>query len=72
MIIESSTGDAGGSNDAGLDARLETYEKREIFDALRMAGSNCSRAAEILGLKRTTLLYRMQRHGIVLKEKRHE
>ncbi len=58
----------GGS----LDARLMRYERREMLDALRAAGSNCSRAAEILGLKRTTLLYRMQRHGIVLREKQKD
>jgi transcriptional regulator of acetoin/glycerol metabolism len=41
-----------------------------MLEALRVTGSNCSRAAEMLGLKRTTLLYRMRRHGIVLREKR--
>lgn len=54
---------------AGLDGKLKRFERDEILGALRRAGSNCSRAALILGLKRTTLLYRMRRHGIALREK---
>ena len=55
---------------AGLDGRLRRFERDEILGALRRAGSNCSRAADILGLKRTTLLYRMRRHGIALRERK--
>ncbi len=55
---------------AGLDGKLRIFERDEILGALMRAGSNCSRAAEMLGLKRTTLLYRMRRHGIPLREKR--
>jgi DNA-binding NtrC family response regulator len=57
---------------AGLDGRMRMYERSEILEALRVAGSNRSRAASILGLKRTTLLYRMKRHGIALREKKRE
>ena len=57
---------------AGLDGRLRSFERDEILGALRRAGSNHSRAASILGLKRTTLLYRMRRHGIALREKKEE
>ncbi len=56
----------------GLDGRLRRFERDEILGALRSAGSNHSRAASILGLKRTTLLYRMRRHGIALREKKGE
>jgi len=55
---------------AGLDGKLRCFERDEILGALRRAGSNHSRAASILGLKRTTLLYRMRRHGIALREKK--
>lgn len=55
---------------AGLDGKLRIFERDEILGALRRAGSNCSRAADILGLKRTTLLYRMRRHGIALRERK--
>ena len=55
---------------AGLDGRLRRFERDEILGALRRTGSNHSRAASVLGLKRTTLLYRMRRHGIALREKK--
>jgi len=55
---------------AGLDGKLRRFEREEILGALMRAGSNCSRAADILGLARTTLLYRMRRHGIALREKK--
>ena len=48
----------------GLDRRITAFERGEIERALRAAGGNRSQAARILGLKRTTLLYRMKRHGI--------
>jgi transcriptional regulator with AAA-type ATPase domain len=48
----------------GLDRRIADFEREEIEDALSAADGNRSRAARILGLKRTTLLYRMRRHGI--------
>ena len=48
----------------GLDRRITEFERGEIERALRTAGGNRSAAARILGLKRTTLLYRMKRHGI--------
>ena len=48
----------------GLDGRIAEFERGEIEEALRAAEGNRSRAARILGIKRTTLLYRMKRHGI--------
>ncbi|MDD3642170.1 MAG: sigma 54-interacting transcriptional regulator [Candidatus Krumholzibacteria bacterium] len=62
---------AGGAEPAAatLDERIRNLERREILEALRRTASNCSRAAELLGLRRTTLIYRMRRHGIVLREK---
>jgi len=48
----------------GLDRRISEYERGEIECALRAVGGNRSEAARVLGLKRTTLLYRMKRHGI--------
>ncbi len=61
--------DPAPSGPRGLDGRLRRFEREEILEALRRAGSNRSRAAAILGIKRTTLLYRMRRHGIALREK---
>jgi two-component system response regulator HydG len=48
----------------GLDRKITEFERGEIERALRAAGGNRSAAARILGLKRTTLLYRMKRLGI--------
>ena len=48
----------------GLDRKIALFERGEIERALHAAGGNRSAAARILGLKRTTLLYRMKRHGI--------
>ncbi|MBN2070366.1 MAG: sigma 54-interacting transcriptional regulator [Candidatus Krumholzibacteriota bacterium] len=50
-----------------LDLRIQEIEKKEIFDALDFAGGNKSKAAKILGLKRTTFLYRLKRHGFDLQ-----
>jgi DNA-binding NtrC family response regulator len=47
-----------------LELRLRDIERREIEGALARAGGNRSRAAAHLGLKRTTLLYRMRRCGL--------
>jgi DNA-binding NtrC family response regulator len=54
----------GDSPTGGLDRRIAEFEREEIEEALSAADGNRSRAARILGLKRTTLLYRMRRHGI--------
>ena len=48
----------------GIDRRITVFERGEIERALRAADGNRSQAARILGLKRTTLLYRMKRHGL--------
>ncbi len=50
--------------DQGLDQRISEFERDEIECALRVSDGNRSEAARMLGLKRTTLLYRMKRHGI--------
>ena len=54
--------------DDGLDKRILAFERREIERALRASGGNRSEAARLLGLKRTTLLYRMRRHGIAVPD----
>ncbi len=47
-----------------LVERLHDYERAEIIKALHDAGGNCTKAAEFLGVKRTTLIHRMKRLGI--------
>ena len=43
---------------------LETVERDLIAKALEEAGSNRSRAARLLGITRSQLYYRMQKHGL--------
>lgn len=47
-----------------LPQRIELFEKKEIVKALQQCSENKTRAAAELGLKRTTLLYKMERYGI--------
>ena len=48
--------------DFELDRMLKTVEKQAIDLALREHGGNVSKAAEMLGINRTTLYGRMERH----------
>lgn len=43
---------------------LEEVEKQLIVKALERSGGNQTRAAQLLGITRSALLYRMQKHGI--------
>jgi DNA-binding NtrC family response regulator len=47
-----------------LDERVCELQRREILTALRCTAGNIARAADSLGIKRTTLIYRMKRLGI--------
>lgn len=53
---------------AGLN--LEALEQDLIRQALEQAHGNKSRAADLLGLTRHTLLYRLEKYGINVPEKR--
>lgn len=53
--------DPGGT---GLVDRVCRLERDEIVRALAETGGNHTRAAALLGLKRTTLIYKMKRLGI--------
>jgi DNA-binding NtrC family response regulator len=53
-----------GVDEEELDRKLMVFERGEIEQALRDARGNRSAAARILGLRRTTLIYRMRRLGI--------
>ena len=50
--------------DAGLD--LVAVERALIRFALESHGGNRTHAAEFLGLSRSALLYRMQKHGLAV------
>jgi DNA-binding NtrC family response regulator len=53
-----------GALEGNLTERLEAVEKGMIADALRRCGGNQSQAAKLLGLERTTLQYKMKKHGL--------
>ena len=48
----------------GADCSLEALEKFAIRQALRVAGQNKSRAAELLGLSRGTLYRKLREYGL--------
>ncbi len=54
----------GSERKTALGDRLRGIEKEQIALALSEASGNMTRAASILGMKRTTLLYRMKRCGL--------
>ena len=64
------TADATPAADRDLFEPLEAAEIRQIREALRRAGFNKSRAAELLGITRRTLGYRMRKHGLDAKPPR--
>ena len=47
-----------------LNGLVETVERDKITQALKLTDGNRSRAAEILGLKRTCLLAKMRKYSI--------
>jgi DNA-binding NtrC family response regulator len=46
-----------------LDERVEELEARLITEAMREAGDNQVRAAELLGTTRSTLQYKLKKYG---------
>jgi DNA-binding NtrC family response regulator len=56
-----------GGEGVSLDAIMAEYEERMLLQALENAGWVKTRAAELLKIKRTTLIEKMKRLGIPLK-----
>ena len=56
----------GGDGDASkpLGQRLLDEEKREIVAAIDRSQGNIAGAARLLGINRSTLYYRMRKHGL--------
>lgn len=53
-----------GAGRIDLDSEILRYSRSLIEQALSLSGGNKTRAAELLGLKRTTLRYRMRELGL--------
>lgn len=51
--------------EGGYAKRMEEFEKLLIFNALMETRGNISHAARLLGIKRTTLRYKMQKHDLL-------
>lgn len=59
----------GGLPTRALDEYVADYEKQLIKQTLQHCGGNKSQAARILGLRPNTLHYKLERYGLLEKEK---
>lgn len=50
------------------DVDLEAVERALIVFALETSGGNRTRAARLLRVTRSALLYRLQKHGLAVKQ----
>ncbi|MSP25113.1 MAG: sigma-54-dependent Fis family transcriptional regulator [Myxococcales bacterium] len=48
----------------GLAGRLDALERGELLEALKASGGNKAEVARVLGVQRTTLYYRLKKHGL--------
>jgi transcriptional regulator with GAF, ATPase, and Fis domain len=69
QTLTPAVGDAGPAPSADpstrpLAERLLEEEKREIVAAVDKSGGNIAGAARLLGINRSTLYYRMRKHGL--------
>jgi DNA-binding NtrC family response regulator len=53
-----------GGSSMGLVERVELFERTQIMEALRASGGNQTRAADALGIRRTSLQYKMKKYGL--------
>ena len=62
---------SGASMDRGLDT-LDQMEKKHLMRALNATEFNVSKAAELLGINRTTILRKLEKWGIDMKKLRRK
>ena len=59
---------AGGATRSGsktpLSQRLQNEERQEIISSIEESGGNIAAASRALGLNRSTLYYRLRKHGL--------
>jgi transcriptional regulator with GAF, ATPase, and Fis domain len=58
---------AGSSADESWDAEFVGYERQRLVDALTEAQGNKSEAARLLGMPRSTLCSKLEKHGLIDK-----
>ena len=51
---------------------LEDLERQLIIQTLRQEGASQTRAADILGIARTTLRYKMEKYGLLDKQEEQQ
>jgi DNA-binding NtrC family response regulator len=51
--------------DGNLTEILEDFERQLIIQTLRRHAESQTKTADVLGIKRTTLRYKMQKYGLV-------
>jgi len=56
--------DVSVNNTKGLEKTLEEVEKKLIYEAMKKTNWKKSEAANILGIPRTTLYYKLDKYGI--------
>jgi DNA-binding NtrC family response regulator len=62
--LSPSAGLAGGEEGKSLAERLLESERKEIVAAVEKSRGNIASAARILGINRSTLYYRLRKHGL--------
>ena len=60
----SAPGRGDGVTGRGLHERLHEQERAEIVGAIEQAQGNIALAARTLGINRSTLYYRLRKHGL--------
>jgi DNA-binding NtrC family response regulator len=53
-----------GRAEIGLTERVELFERAQIAEALRSSAGNQTRAADVLGIRRTSLQYKLKKYGL--------
>jgi len=64
LPFQSGGGAERSEGGGGLVAKVEAYERKLIARALAASGGNTSRAAEILGVSRSTLRYKIKKYSL--------
>ncbi len=52
------------SKNADLSSKVDEYEKRLVAEAMTACGNNASKAADMLGMSRSTLRYKIQKYSL--------
>jgi two-component system response regulator AtoC len=63
-MATSPSGPTAGDGGRSLHKRLQEQERSEIIAAVEQAQGNIAHAARTLGINRSTLYYRMRKHGL--------